>query len=489
VKNQDFSHANLCLQNMKISDFHAQSLQVLKKGMVIIMQLKDKKVLVFGAAKSGISATRLLQKQGAFVVLYDANTKFTKYDFVNEFETEHNFMLVTGDFPVDMIKSIDLLVLSPGIPTDLPVVEQVRAEGVPIWGEIELAYRFFKGKVIGITGTNGKTTTTSLVGDIMKTYYDEVYVVGNIGNPYTDIAMEASEKSVTVIELSSFQLETIQEFKPDVSAILNITPDHLNRHHTMENYIQMKENVATNQTPSEICVLNYEDEVLRKMAERLHTSVMFFSSARELENGLYLDGEDIIYSVDDDKYLVCNVNELKIFGKHSYENVMAGVAIAIAMGVPMELIKKAITSFVAVEHRIEFVETINGVTYYNDSKGTNPDASIKAVQSMKGPTIVIGGGYDKHNEFDEWIDSFDGKVKYLVLLGQTRDKIAETARRHGFHNIIMVEDLKEAVRISAQKAQSGDAVLLSPACASWGMFENYEQRGRLFKEYVREMLK
>jgi UDP-N-acetylmuramoylalanine--D-glutamate ligase len=452
------------------------------------MQLNNKKVLVFGAAKSGISATRLLQKQGASVILYDGNTKLNAEDFKDQFDITHNFQAVFGEFPEELISTLDLLIISPGIAIDHPIVEKISSRGIPVWGEIELAYRFSKGRIIGITGTNGKTTTTTLVGEIMKTFFEEVYVVGNIGNPYTDIALEATEKSVSVIELSSFQLETIHEFKPDVSAILNITPDHLNRHHTMENYIRMKENVATNQTMSELCVLNYEDAELRAMAGRLHTRVMFFSSERELKDGLFLEGEDIYYAVNGARQLVCNVNELRILGKHSYENVMAGVGIAITMGVPMELIRKAITSFNAVEHRIEYVETINGVTYYNDSKGTNPDASIKAVQAMKSPTIVIGGGYDKNNEFDEWIEAFGGKVRYLVLLGQTREKIAETAIRHGFTNIIMVDSLKEAVHICAEKANEGDAVLLSPACASWGMFENFEQRGRLFKEYVREML-
>ncbi|MDF2944367.1 MAG: murD [Herbinix sp.] len=452
------------------------------------MQLKDKKVLVFGAGKSGISATRLLQKQGAYVILFDSNTNLNDKDFLDKFDINRNFRLVTGELSEEIITTLDLLVISPGIAIDHPEVLRIQAKNIPVWGEIELAYRFAKGKVIGITGTNGKTTTTTLVGEIMNTYFEEVYVVGNIGNPYTDIAMEATEQAVTVIELSSFQLETIHEFKPDISAILNITPDHLNRHHTMDNYIAMKENVAKNQTTSELCVLNYEDETLRSMAKRLKTKVLFFSSANKLVDGIYLEEDDIFYSVKGEKQLVCNVNELRILGKHSYENVMAAVGIAITMGVPMEFIHKAITNFQAVEHRIEYVETINGVTYYNDSKGTNPDASIKAVQAMKSPTLVIGGGYDKKIPFDDWIISFDGKVKYLVLLGQTRDQIAETARQHGFNNIIMVNSLRDAVKVCAEKAKAGDAVLLSPACASWGMFENYEERGRLFKEYVREML-
>lgn len=452
------------------------------------MQLKDKKVLVYGAGKSGISATKLLQKQGAFVVLYDSNTKLSKDDFKDKFNTENHFLLVTGELTDAVIYTIDLLVISPGVPVDHPDVERMKEIDIPVWGEIELAYHFSKGRVVGITGTNGKTTTTTLVGEIMNTYFNEVYVVGNIGKPYTEVAMETTDQSVVVIELSSFQLETIHEFKPEVSAILNITPDHLDRHYTMGNYIAAKENIAKNQTMEEICILNYEDEVLREMGKRLKTRVMYYSCLRVLQDGLYLEGDDIFYSVNGKRELVCNINELKILGVHNYENVMAATGMALSMGVPLESIHEALINFRAVEHRIEFVETINGVTYYNDSKGTNPDASIKAVQAMRSPTIVIAGGYDKHIPFDAWIESFGDKVKCLVLLGQTREQIAETALRHGFGNIIMVNDLKEAVRVSAQKAEPGDAVLLSPACASWGMFDNYEQRGRLFKEYVREML-
>lgn len=452
------------------------------------MLLKDKRVLVFGAGLSGVSSTKLLQKQGAYVILYDGNKELTADKFKDKFDIEHNFELVVGEFKEEVMNRIDLLVISPGVAIDQPEIVQMRDKNIPIWGEIELAYQFSKGKIIGITGTNGKTTTTSLVGEIMDTYFDEVFVVGNIGMPYTDIALNTTKKSVIVAELSSFQLETIHEFKPDISAILNITPDHLNRHHTMECYIEAKANIAKNQNNHELCVLNYEDEILRNLAKHMNTRIIFFSSARELEEGLYLQQENIFYASKEGKLLVCNVNELNIFGKHSYENVMAGVAIAIHMGIPMEYIRKAIISFKAVEHRIEYVENIHGVTYYNDSKGTNPDASIKAVEAMKTPTILIGGGYDKNVEFDDFIKSFQGKIRYLVLLGQTREKIAETAKKYGFHNIIMVNDLKEAVKVSAQKAQVGDSVLLSPACASWGMFQNYEERGRLFKEYVREML-
>lgn len=453
------------------------------------MDLKDKVVLVFGAGKSGISATRLLQKIGATVILYDGNDKLDISTIEDKFKMDERPEIYIGEFPREKLDQISLMILSPGIAIDNPFVLEIADKGISIWGEIELAYRYSKGKIIGITGTNGKTTTTYLVGDIMKSYYKHVFIVGNIGNPYTDIALETTEESVTIIEISSFQLETIYEFCPDISAILNITPDHLNRHHTMENYINLKKNIAKNQDSKGICILNYEDLHTRNIGNQLNTRVMYFSSERELKEGLYLQGDDIIYKKDNSIDLVCNVNELRVLGKHSYENIMVGVAVAIEMGIPMDLIHDAIISFKAVEHRIEYVDTIDGVSYYNDSKGTNPDASIKAIQAMKGPTILIGGGYDKGLAFDGWIASFNNKVKCLVLLGETREIIAETARRQGFNNLIMVNDLKEAVRVSAQRAEDGDAVLLSPACASWGMFDNYEQRGRMFKEYVNELRK
>lgn len=451
------------------------------------MQLEGKKVMVYGAAKSGISATRLLQRLGAFVILFDSNVTITKFDFANQFDTEDKFILVTGSLSEDIINSVDLLVISPGVPCDHPDIIRMKEKKIPIWGEIELAFRYTKGKIIGITGTNGKTTTTTLVGKLMKSYFPVVFVVGNIGDTYTDIALDTTDETVTVIELSSFQLETIHSFKPNVSTILNITPDHLDRHHRMEEYIAMKERIAMNQTTNELCILNYEDETLRTMADRLKTKVLFFSSKRELEEGLYLEEDEIFYSSAGEKKLICDVNNLHVIGRHNHENVMAAVGIALYMGIPLEHIRKTLFNFKGVEHRIEYVETIQGVTYYNDSKGTNPDASIKAIQAMKNPTVLIAGGYDKKVSFVPWLQAFQGKVKCLVLIGQTKKKIAKEAKRQGFHNVILADSLEEAVKISASQAKHGDNVLLSPACASWGMFDNFEQRGNLFKQYVRSM--
>ena len=339
--------------------------------------------------------------------------------------------------------------------------------------------------VIGITGTNGKTTTTALTGEIMKNYFKDVRVVGNIGIPYTSMVTGSTGETVTVAEISSFQLETIDTFKPHVSAILNITPDHLNRHHTMENYIRAKEDITKNQTADDYCVLNYEDEVLRDFAAKCPAKVIFFSSKSELSEGFYLDGDIIIYAHDGVRDEVIDVNELNLLGKHNFENVMAACAMSISFGVPMDKIVEVLKVFKAVEHRIEYVTEKRGVRFYNDSKGTNPDAAIQGIRAMNRPTLLIGGGYDKQSEYDEWIESFDGKVKELVLIGQTADKIEECAHRHGFMNTVKKDTFEDAVNYCYEHAVSGDAVLLSPACASWGMFPNYEERGRIFKEIVK----
>lgn len=445
--------------------------------------MSKKKVLVFGSGISGIGACRLLEQVGREVILYDGNTSLDVDKIKEQLGADTAVEVVLGELSDVVIDSLDLVVMSPGVPTDLPVVNHMREKDIPIWGEIELAYFYGKGDVLAITGTNGKTTTTALLGEIMKNYKESVYVVGNIGNPYTTVALDMTEESVAVAEVSSFQLETIYSFRPKVSAILNITPDHLNRHHTMENYIAAKEDIAKNQSAEDVCVLNYEDEVTRKFGERLQCQVLYFSSQRKLEKGIFLDGGNIIYK-GDEELIVCHVDELQILGTHNHENVMAASAMALSYGVPIEIVRDTVKAFAGVAHRIEYVCEKYGVAYYNDSKGTNPDAAIKGIQAMNRRTLLIGGGYDKDSEYEEWIEAFDGKVKHLVLLGQTREKIAEAARRVGFENIILVDSLEEAVHTCARLAEPGDAVLLSPACASWGMFKNYEERGDKFKDFV-----
>ncbi|MCD7833012.1 MAG: UDP-N-acetylmuramoyl-L-alanine--D-glutamate ligase [Lachnospiraceae bacterium] len=459
------------------------------------MDLKNSRVLVFGAGKSGIGAAGLLLRASAVeVILYDGNEQLDKEQLrakvteVSSPEAAASLQVILGELPPEVIRGLDLAILSPGVPTDLPLVNTIRESGVPIWGEVELAWECGKGDVLAVTGTNGKTTTTSLLGEIMENYAKgQVYVVGNIGNPYTDVADRMTEKTITVAEISSFQLETIEGFAPKVSAILNITPDHLNRHHTMEEYIRVKELITENQGVNDTCVLNYEDALLREFGKTLKTKVIYFSSLHKLDKGLYLNGDQICISDGENETVLCRTDELNILGRHNHENVMAAAGMALAYGVPVEIIRDTVCAFQAVEHRIEYVTEKKGVVYYNDSKGTNPDAAIKGIQAMNRPTLLIGGGYDKNSSYEEWIQAFDGKVKYLVLIGQTREKIAETAKNCGFEACVLKDSLEEAVAFCAQNAVSGDAVLLSPACASWGMFPNYEERGRQFKELVNQL--
>lgn len=451
------------------------------------MEWTNKKVLVVGTGISGIGAAEALQAKGAVPVLFDANEKLKEQEVLERLKHPEGVELFLGTLPKETAEQVSLVVLSPGVPTDTEFAEGFRERGIRIWGEIELAYVLGAGRVIGITGTNGKTTTTSLVGEIMQACCPDVDVVGNIGNPYTLTALDADSETVTVAEISSFQLETIESFCPEVSAILNITPDHLNRHHTMENYAAAKERIAENQTKEQVCVLNYDNEYTRSFGGRCKAHVVWFSSSHQLENGYYQDGDEIVWAENGKVRRLMNIHDMNLVGTCNVENVMASIAITRAMGVPIQTILQVVRQFKAVEHRIEFVASKGGVDYYNDSKGTNPDAAIQGIRAMSRPTVLIGGGYDKQSEYDEWIEAFDGKVKCLVLIGQTREKIAECAKRHGVANIILADTFREAFDCCVEQAESGDAVLLSPACASWGMFPNYEVRGKQFKEFVYQL--
>ncbi len=450
------------------------------------MEVAKKKVLVFGMGISGIGAAGLLEEQGAEVTLYDGNEKLEEEKIRGKLGAGSKAQIVIGAFPEELLDTLDIVVLSPGVPADLPIVEQMRERGILVTGEVELAYESGKGDVLAITGTNGKTTTTALLGEIMKNYQDDVFVVGNIGNPYTTAAGKMSGGSITVAEMSSFQLETIIDFRPRVSAILNFTPDHLNRHHTMEAYVSAKKNIARNQTEDDHCILNYEDRLTREFGENIRAQVLYFSSRRKLEKGIYLEDGRIIYR--NDKVIeICDVKDLNILGLHNYENVMAAAAMALVYGIPADIVRKSVKAFKGVEHRIEYVTEKNGVAYYNDSKGTNPDAAIKGIQAMNRPTVLIGGGYDKDSVYTDWIRSFDGKVKQLILLGATKEKIASDARACGFHDFVFADTFDEAVLEASKAAKPGDAVLLSPACASWDMFPSYEVRGEKFKEIVNSL--
>ena len=443
--------------------------------------------IVAGTGKSGISATKLLVNHGVKVYLFDEN-KDRDIEAIKEKTGDSELVQIElGELGEDALSSSQLMVISPGIPVDAPFTDVVRNAGIPIWSEIELAYHYGKGKIAAITGTNGKTTTTALVGEIVKAHNAKTIVVGNIGIPYTELCDTTDDDSDTVAEISSFQLETVIDFHPNVSAILNLTPDHLNRHYTFENYGNVKFSITKNQTMDDVTVLNYDDEHTRAMGEKAkdHCHVVYFSRLEKPAGGVYVEDGDIILEDGDKKINVLAIKDLKLMGAHNVENVLAAVGISYYMGVPVDVIRDVATSFKAVAHRIEYVDTIDGVTYYNDSKGTNPDAAIKGIQAMVAPTFLIGGGYDKGSEYDEWIEAFDGKVKWLVLIGQTAQKIADCAKRHGFNSILFEENLQDAVAYCHENAVDGDAVLLSPACASWGQFDNYEQRGDMFKEYVR----
>ena len=418
--------------------------------------MDSQKVLVLGTGKSGICAAKQILQLGGQVVLFDSNEKLDTVKVMKNFRKRDRISLVVGELkPTDLV-SVDLAVISPGIPLDKPFVKLIDGAKIPIWGEIELAYQSSKGKLAAVTGTNGKTTTVSLIGEIFKTTYDDTHICGNIGNPFTAEALETTDASATILEVSSFQLETIMDFHPHVSCITNITPDHLDRHKTMKNYVKVKESIALNQTEEDFIVLNYEDPEIH------HAH----------------DGEDEV---------LLDVRDTNLLGAHNYENIMCAIAVSMEMGVPMQKIISAVKKFRPVEHRIEFVRERNGVRYYNDSKGTNPDAAIKALLAMPGPVVLIGGGYDKDIPFDDWCKLFKGRVKYLVLIGQTRNIIAECAKKYGFTNVMFAEDMDEAVKDCAAYADEGDYVLLSPACASWGMFPNYEERGRIFKECVKNL--
>lgn len=473
---------------------------------------QSQRVLVAGTGISGISAARLILGRGGDVVLYDDNPGLQEAEIKSRFEDSSHIHVVLGELKRSDLLGVELCIISPGIPLTSPFVAVIDEARIPILGEIELAYQCGLGKLAAITGTNGKTTTTALTGAMVRSFYEETFVVGNIGEPYTSRVMEMTEASVTVAEVSSFQLETIMGFKPDVSAILNITPDHLDRHGNMETYIQIKECITMNQTEKEAVVLNYDDEILRAFGQRLLEEpekleesekleeteeaegeaaepvrgprVIWFSSREVLSDGICLSGDQIVFCKNGKETPVVNIHDLKLLGRHNHENVMAAAAIARELGVPLEKIVETARKFEPVEHRIEFVRERTGVRYYNDSKGTNPDAAIQALRAMPGPTILIAGGYDKNASYDSWVSEFEGKVKYLILIGQTRDKIAACAKEHGFTEIMYAEDLKEAVQVSAVYADIGDYVLLSPACASWGMFRDFEERGRFFKECV-----
>lgn len=450
--------------------------------------LKNKYALVVGMGKSGRAATAVLVGLGARVAVQDSNTadKFEASDI--ELLKTHNIGMYLGETPDDM-SIFDMLVLSPGVPVELPFVVAAKEAGVEVIGELELAYRITEGKYVAITGTNGKTTTTTLVGEIFKASGRKTSVVGNIGNPVVTEAIESDTKSWMVAEVSSFQLETVHEFRPVVSAVLNLTPDHLNRHHTMQAYGAAKANVFAKQSENEYLVINYDDKACYALAADCKAKIVPFSRKEILPYGAYLDGDKLVLNDGKSVLEICRADELRIIGDHNIENVLAAAAICYFAGIDMATITAAIKAFPGVEHRIEFCGTINGAKYYNDSKGTNVDASVIAIKALKENIILIAGGDGKAQDFTDLANHLVGPVKAMVLLGRDAPIIEAAAKKAGFTAIYNEPDMEAVVKKCYELAEAGDNVLLSPACASWDMYKSYEVRGRHFKDCVKELEK
>ncbi|KAB3538591.1 UDP-N-acetylmuramoyl-L-alanine--D-glutamate ligase [Alkaliphilus pronyensis] len=449
------------------------------------MNLKDKNILVVGLAITGIPLVKVLSQLGGKIIVNDLKPREALKDAIEELK-DLNIEYILERHPDDLsdLKQIDLAVVSPGVPLDIPFIQQLKNQHIEVIGEIELSYRLSKANIIAITGTNGKTTTTALTGAIFENTGSKTYVVGNIGVPAISKALETKLGEPMVMEVSSFQLESIVDFHPKVAAILNLTPDHLNRHKTMENYREAKFNIFKNQTPEDYAIINYDDEICRLHSDSLTAQKVYFSRKQQLKEGIYVEDSNIVISFNNKKTNVISINEIKIPGSHNLENALAATAMAYLMGVDTEIIAKTLREFKGVEHRTELFDTINGINFVNDSKGTNPDASIKAIEAINAPIILLAGGMDKGSDFTEFISSFKGKVKELIVYGETAEKFQNTARNNGFHNCTRVRDLDEAVNAAYEIAVEGDTVLLSPACASWDMYPNFEERGKHFKKIV-----
>ena len=451
--------------------------------------IRNKNVLVIGLGRSGKAAVQAALKLGAKVYVQDSMRAEEVDPQLLAFLEGRDVTCYFGQNPEDM-SIFDMLILSPGVSPELDFIREAKDKGAEIIGELEIAYRIGHGNYIAITGTNGKTTTTTLVGEIFEKAKKKTYVVGNIGVAVISKALSAEEDSWLITETSSFQLETTKYFKPVVSAILNLTPDHMDRHKTMENYGKAKAKIFENQDESQHLVINYDDKACFALAENCKAKVVPFSRTQTLDFGAFVeDGRIVVRDENGRTIPFCRADELIIPGSHNLENALAAAAVAYFAGIDPEVITQGLKEFQGVEHRIEYCGQIDGVRFVNDSKGTNPDASIKAVEAMEGGIVLIAGGYDKGSSYEELIKAFNGKVKHMVLLGKTATKIKETAEKLGFTNSIIVKDMEECVKEGFRLAEPGDTVLLSPACASWDMYTSFEQRGEHFKNCVARLEK
>jgi UDP-N-acetylmuramoylalanine--D-glutamate ligase len=448
------------------------------------MDVKDKRVLVVGLGKSGVASALFLKERGARVTVSDTKSPDQLREEIPVL-LDHGITVETGGHGERTFRGQDLIVVSPGVPVDAPSLVQARASGEPVIGEIELAAQNLPGPIVAITGSNGKTTTTTLAGDILAAGGFPVAVGGNIGTPAISLVEQATPDTVVVLEVSSFQLETIQTFRPKVAVILNVTPDHLDRHRTFQAYVDAKARIFENQQPSDFAVLNEDDPTCQTLGDRTRADVFWFSRKKEVQRGAHVRNGQIFFRDARGQREIMQVSEIPLKGAHNVENVLAGVCAGALMGCEPAQIRKAIQNFKAVEHRLEYVATIKGVEYFNDSKATNVDATIKALESFPSNIHLILGGKDKGSDYTVLNDLLRQRVKRVYTIGAAAEKIESHIR--GAAEIVHAETLENAIRRASAVAQSGDVVLLAPACASFDQFQSYNHRGRVFKDVVKAL--
>lgn len=453
------------------------------------MDLSGKKILVIGAAKSGVAAARFAGKHGGIVFLNDIKGRHElDQEMLNSLE-EQGIKIVLGTHADLKSFMPDLIIPSPGVPLGVPTITEALEMGIPVWSEFELAFRYTKAVLVVITGTNGKTTTTSLTGQIFNDARRKVFIGGNIGIPFIKEAENLAEDDIAVLEASSFQLEPTEAFKPKVAVILNITPDHIDRHGSMEGYIKAKTRIFANQDNNDWLIINYDDETTRALANEAPSRVIYFSRKHILNEGICIKDGFLTVIMNGKSEQIIRPEEIAIPGGHNLENALAAAGAGWVLGVDKESIAHSLRTFPGVEHRLEHVLEINGVSYINDSKGTNPDASIKALEAFDAPIILIAGGKGKGSDFLPFAEKIMDKVKALVLVGNAAGEIEDAVKKVGYDSYYIAKDFKEAVYKAGSLAEAGDIVLLSPACASFDMFQNFEHRGQVFKELVYELAK
>jgi len=454
------------------------------------MNLLGRKTLVLGAGKSGMAAAKFMVERGAVVALHDKKPIENWSDEAKSLKEKYNVGLIDGNLPSWLLDQIDLVVISPGVPTNSIPARYVDRKDGEVIGEVELAYRFLKGRIVGITGSNGKTTTTTLIGELLKDSGISTLVGGNIGTPLLDLTALATENTWTVAELSSFQLETIKDFRPNVAMATNVTPNHMDRYDFFSDYAAAKHRLFMNQTADDVAILNADDEITASWAKGLKANIVMFSVKKELDEGLFLRNRDLVCRANGKEKILTTRDEIFLRGLHNVENVLAGFAAGLACGASPESMRETVANFKGVEHRIEFVEDINGVKFYNDSKATSVDAALKALEALSeeaGKTVIILGGRGKNAPYAPLVPLIEKTVRALVLIGEDADNIESQLK--GTAEIIRADSMADAVKKSLDVSVAGDSVLLAPACASFDMFNSFEHRGDVFKDAVRDLKK